>query len=249
MRKPAWAAQHRRKPLMKRPIAYLCALLTLTFAGSTLWVPDFGGFDPNRFPVPQIDPPVQPAGYAFAIWGLIYLWLVIGMGYGALRRSEDATWHAMRLPLCVSLAIGSVWLAVAVRTPIGATLLIWAMLITALIALYRAPRSDAGWAALPVGLYAGWLSAASCVSLGLLAAGYGYTGATTAAVVFIFLALIIASAVQNTLGRVPTYGIGVIWALVGIVVQNASTAPSVAALAGGGAAALILPVWKALRRG
>lgn len=233
---------------MTKITAYLCVLLCLTFAGSTLWVPDFGGFDPNQFPVPQDNPPVQPAGYAFAIWGVIYLWLLVGMGFGALRRSEDSAWHLMRMPLCASLAVGSIWLAVAIRTPIGASLLIWVMLITALIALFRAPRADAGWAALPVGLYAGWLSAASCVSLGLLAAGYGYMDATTAAYVFLFLALVLASAVQNQLARAPTYGLGVIWALVGVVVQNLGTTPSVAALAAGGAAALLMPTWKAWRR-
>ena len=33
-------------------------------------VPGFGGFDANQFPVPQVNPSVQPAGYAFSIWGL-----------------------------------------------------------------------------------------------------------------------------------------------------------------------------------
>ncbi|ABG31402.1 hypothetical protein CEP88_18695 [Roseobacter denitrificans] len=234
---------------MTKPIAFLAVLLCLTFAGSTLWVPDFGGFDADQFPIPQMDPPVQPAGYAFAIWGIIYLWLLLGMGFGLWKRREDPTWHAMRAPLCVSLAVGSIWLPVAVVSPVWAAILIWAMLIPALIALFRAPRDDRGWALGPVGLYAGWLSAASCVALGLVAAGYGYLDDETAAFAFIFLALLIASAVQNQLRRAPSYGIAVIWALVAIVVQNMASYPTVAALAGGGALALTLPVWKAWRAG
>lgn len=234
---------------MPKITAYLCVLLCISFAGSTVWVPDFGGFDADQFPVRQDNPPVQPAGYAFAIWGVIYVWLLVGMAFGAGWRSHDAAWHAMRVPLCLSLAVGSIWLAVAVRTPIGASVLIWVMLITGLIALFRAPKGDTGWAALPVGLYAGWLSAASCVSLGLLAAGYGYMDATTAAFVFVFMALVLASSLQSTLGRAPTYGLGVIWALCGIVVQNLGSAPNVAAIAGGGAIALLIPTWKAWRRG
>jgi hypothetical protein len=232
---------------MRKLTALACAVLCVTFAGSTLWVPDFGGFEPQQFPVPQDNPPIQPAGYAFAIWGVIYLWLLAGMGFGLLRRSDDPEWHFMRVPLCVSLAIGSVWLSVAVKSPIGASVLIWAMLVTGLTALYRAPQRDAGWAALPLGLYAGWLSAASCVSVGLLAAGYGYMQADIAAYVFIVAALVLASAVQNTLKRAPTYGIAVIWALVALVVQNVSVNATVAALAAGGAAAMILPTWKAWR--
>ncbi|WP_300031770.1 hypothetical protein [uncultured Roseobacter sp.] len=234
---------------MTRLTSLLSFVLCVTFAGSTLWVPDFGGFDADQFPVPQNDPPVQPAGYAFAIWGLIYLWLLIGMGYGLLRRPDDADWHAMRVPLCVSLAIGSVWLPVAVLSPVWASILIWAMLLPALVALFRAPATDRGWALLPVGLYTGWLSAASCVSLGLVAAGYGFMSEQTAAFVFVFMALVIASAVQNQLRRAPTYSIAVIWALIAIVVQNAGSDTTVAALAAGGAAALIVPAWRAFRTG
>lgn len=228
-----------------RLLALLTSVLTLSFAASPFFVTDFGGFEPDQFPVPQVDPPVQPAGYAFSIWGLIYLWLVVGMGFGLLRRAEDAGWQAMRLPLCVSLAAGTIWLPVAVRSPVWAAVLIWVMLISALFALYRAPRGDKGWAAYPIGLYAGWLSAASCVSLGLVSAGYGYLDASTAALIFVFLALVLASAVQSTLGHTPTYAVAVIWALVAVVVQNLSGDQIVAALAGGGAIALVMPAIKA----
>lgn len=232
-----------------KPLAVITFLLCLTFAGSTLWVPDFGGFDANQFPLPQNNPPVQPAGYAFAIWGVIYLWLLVGMGFGLLRRADNQEWHVMRRPLCVSLAVGSIWLPVAVQSPVWASILIWVMLISALIALFRAPERDTGWALLPLALYSGWLSAASCVSLGLLAAGYGFLDETTAALAFVFLALVLASAVQNQLRRGPTYGLAVIWALIAIVVQNMNTDATVAALAGGGALAMTVPTWKSYRSG
>ena len=234
---------------MEKALAPLTFLLCLTFAGSTLWVPDFGGFDADQFPVPQENPPVQPAGYAFAIWGLIYLWLLVGMGFGMLKRRFDPDWQAMRKPLVLSLAVGSIWLPVAVLSPVWAAILIWAMLIPALMALFQAPYGDRNWAAAPLGLYTGWLSAASCVALGLIAAGYGYMSETTAAFTFVLLALVIASAVQNQLKRAPSYGIAVIWALTAIVVQNLTSAPTIAALAGGGALALIVPVWKAWQSG
>ncbi|QUJ77288.1 tryptophan-rich sensory protein [Sulfitobacter albidus] len=233
---------------MSRPLtAYLALALAVLFAASPFFVPDFGGFDAEQFPVPQEDPPVQPAGYAFSIWGVIYLWLIAGLGYGALRRAEDGAWHAMRLPLIVSLAVGAAWLAVAVASPVWASVLIWVMLISALVALFRSPVQDSWFAALPVGLYAGWLSAASCVSLGLLAAGYGFVEETTAALGAIFLALVIASAVQSQLRRAPSYGIAVIWALIAVVVQNYATNSTVAALAAGGAIALIFPTVRAAR--
>ena len=234
-------------PSARLIIAILCLLLSIAFAASPLLTPGFGGFDADQFPIPQDNPPVQPAGYAFAIWGLIYAWLILGLGWGLLKAPRDAQWHDMRKPLCLSLAVGTAWLAVALASPVWASVLIWIMLLTALAALFVAPVENAVWAAWPVGLYAGWLSAASCVSLGLLAAGYGWLDETTAALVFVGVAIVIGGFVQGALGRAPTYGIAVIWALVAVVIQNHETAPMVAYVAGGGALVLAVPTLRAFR--
>ncbi len=228
-------------------IAALSLVLSIAFAASPYFVEGFAGFDPDQFPVPQNDPPVQPEGYAFAIWGVIYGWLIIGMGWGLIKARHDAQWHDMRKPLCVSLAVGTAWLAVAVASPIWASILIWVMLLSALAALFLAPVADAPWAAWPVGLYAGWLSAASCVSLGLLAAGYGVLDETTAGLVFVGLAIVIGGFVQGALGRAPSYGIAVIWALVAVVVANLESTPIVAYVAGGGALVMLVPTLRAFR--
>ncbi|MEL6887390.1 MAG: hypothetical protein AAFO86_01645 [Pseudomonadota bacterium] len=227
--------------------AGLVLALTLAFGASPLWVPDFGGFDPDSFPIPQVDPPVQPKGYAFAIWGIIYLWLIVGAGFGLLRRGTDAGWNRMRTPLALSLAVGAIWLPVAVLSPVWATILIWAMLVPALVALFRAPQGDAWAAAWPVGLYAGWLSAASCVAIGLLLGGYGFLSEDLAAILMIAIAAALSFGVQTRLPHVPTYGIAAIWALVGIVVQNGLV--SMAGLFALCAAfALLLPTTKGARR-
>lgn len=230
-------------------VAVATLLLSIGFAASPLLVEGFDGFDPNQFPVPQENPPVQPAGYAFAIWGVIYLWLILGAGWGLWQARNDGQWDDMRVPLCVSLLLGCFWLAVAVASPIWASVLIWAMLLGALAALFVAPVSDRVWGAYPVGLYAGWLSAASCVSLGLLAAGYGLMDQTTAGLVFVALAGIIGTAVQAALGRTPTYGVAVIWALVAVIVANWGTAQSVAYVAMAGIAAVALATAGTLRKG
>jgi hypothetical protein len=228
--------------------AILVFILAVLFAISPAFVRDFGGFDPSQFPVPQVNPAVQPAGYAFGIWGPIYLWLLVGLGFGLWKRRGDAQWHAMRLALIPSLGVGMLWLSVAVASPVWASVLIWIMLGSAVAALFRAPAYDSWFAELPVGLYAGWLTAASCVSLGLLIAGYGYLDGTTAAIAALLVALVIAAAVQSQLRRAPTYGIAVIWALVAVVVQNVQQGNmTVAALAAGGAVALLIPTFKAWR--
>ena len=103
----------------RAPIAYLALALSVAFAASPLFVDSFQGFDPNQFPVPQENPPGQPAGYAFSIWGVIYLWLIVGMGYGAMPVARDGQWPDMRLPLSLSLAGGGTVLPGAGARPGG----------------------------------------------------------------------------------------------------------------------------------
>jgi hypothetical protein len=216
--------------------AVLVTVAAVAFVMSPLLSQPFTGFNPAQMPIPVDDPPLQPAGYAFSIWGAIYLWLLASAGFGLIKRDTAPDWDAGRWALFLSLAIGASWIAVALSAPVMATVLIWVMLLGALWALLRAPDRDRGWGALPLGLYAGWLTAASCVALGTVAMGHGL--GSPMAISWIALLLALALAVTLTLRlRVPTYPIAVAWALVGIVVANGLTAFGIAA--GLGAAALL----------
>jgi fucose 4-O-acetylase-like acetyltransferase len=207
-----------------------CLLAALAFAASPLLTPGFNGFEPGQFPVPIEEPPVQPAGYAFAIWGLIYAWLIASSLFGLLRRGDDIDWQPMRPALFATLALGATWLPLAVLTPLGATVLIWLMLAGALLALFRAGDTDRWLQQAPLAVLAGWLTAAACVALGVVIGGYGWLAPTPAALLALLMAVAIALVVQYRLHRAPEYGITVIWALVGVIVQN--TAPFNAAVAG-----------------
>lgn len=218
--------------------AILTLLATLAFAAGPILFPDFSGYPPDRFPVPQFDAPVQPAGYAFAIWGPIYLWLLGSAAFGLWRRADAPGWMPMRPALILSLAVGAVWLPVAQYAPLLATVLLWTMWAAAMVALFRAPREDRALAAWPLGLYAGWLSAAACVSLGLVLAGYGLTGTRGAALAMVALAIGLAAAIQMKLRGAPTFGLAVTWALIAIYVANAGQHIDVAGLAVGGAAGI-----------
>ena len=156
---------------MSKSLAFLILVASIAFAGSPLWVPEFGGFEADQFPIPQLNAAVQPAGYAFAIWGPIFTWLVVAAVYGLWKRATVSTWSAMRPALLVSLAIGTAWLPVASLSPVWAAILIWLMLIPSVVALFRSPHEDQVWASWPIGLYAGWLSAASFAAIGLLLGG------------------------------------------------------------------------------
>jgi len=216
---------------MKQIYALLTLIFTATFVVSPALTSPFSGFRADQLPNPQINPPIQPEGYAFAIWGLIYAWLVVSAMFGLIKRGGDADWDNARKPLIISLAVGTPWLAVANVSALWATILIFVMAAGAILALIRAPQQDYWWLKVPVGIYAGWLTAASFVSLGSTAAGYGIaTDAMGWAYIGIIGALVVAGPILLRTAA-PSYGLTVVWALVGIIVANGTAIWTVSALA------------------
>ncbi|CAO1651375.1 hypothetical protein [Parasphingorhabdus sp. NYA22] len=219
--------------------AILVLIVALAFAIAPFLSPEFGGIDPDRYPVPQNNPPVQPIGWAFSIWGPIYLWLVAHAFFGAFKFRQDAEWDKSRIALALSLAVGTIWLPVALISPIWATVLIWIMLIAALVALYRSGNASPVWIAKwPLALYAGWLSVASFLSIGLLLAGYGFVGEFTAAVIALILATGFTGYNALRLQSWP-YAIAVAWGFFGIAVANMGSAMTLV-IAAVAAAAIVL---------
>ena len=223
---------------MEKFTAAAILVLSIVFAISPAITAPFSGFTPDQLPNPQIDPPIQPEGYAFAIWGLIYTWLILSVVFGLWKRADAGVWHAARLPLAISLALGVPWLAIANASAIWATITIIIMALGAITALIRAPYVDRWWFQAPVGIYAGWLTAASWVSIGTTAAGDGLiTGSFGWAFAGILGALFSALTVYK-MRSAPEYLLTIIWALVGIVVANGVVTLPVSAFATFGIAVL-----------
>jgi hypothetical protein len=222
--------------------ATLVLIAALAFAIAPFLSPEFGGFDPTRYPVPQDDPPVQPAGWAFSIWGLVYVVLIAHAVFGLAQHRHDEAWQRGRIALIVSLAVGASWLPVALLSPVWATVLIWVMLVSVLVALFQTEGARPPWQAhWPLALYAGWLTAASFVSIGLLLAGYGVVSEVTAAIVALALATGFAALNQINLGHWP-YGAGVAWGFSGIAAKNFGSQMLISALAASAALFIVAVV-------
>jgi hypothetical protein len=195
----------------------LAFVLAVAFALSPFISNGFGGFSREAFPV---DAPwyAQPAGWAFSIWGVIYIALIIGTAIGAFRK-ENAHWYRASVPLCVSLAFGVPWVEMGLRSPLIATLMMVPIWAGAVIALFRA-GTDA-WQRIPLGLYAGWLTAAMCVAFSVSATGYGWLSPMVSAVLALAIAVFLALAIVRQLPFVDwAYRLIVVWALSGIIVAN-----------------------------
>lgn len=235
---------------MMKTRALILLIATLAFGIAPFVTPPFSGYDPGLFPVRVERPLIQPAGYAFAIWSVIYLWLIAHAGYSVWKRAENPAWDAVRLPLSVAVGVGAVWLWIAGQSAIWGTVTIWIMALAALSAFLRAATEPDRWMLSgPLAIFAGWLTAAAAVSTGVLIAGYGGLSNTGSALTMLALVLGIALIVQGRKQRMPVYGLTVVWALIGVIVANWADSRLVAGAAGGGALVMLAAVALSWRKG
>lgn len=228
-------------PQMKA-IAVVCG--ALAFAAGSAMSSDFGGFDPAAFPYPVETLPLTPEGYAFSIWGVIFIALILNAFYGLLKRDTNAGWDATRWPLFVTQAIGAAWIGIAQVSPVMATITIWIMLVGSLMALRAGLRtSETWWMHVPLALLAGWLTAASWVALTTTVVGFTALTPVLGSWIGLSGALVTAIAVLRVMPQ-PAYAIAAIWALVGIIVANLGGSTAFVAATGAGAALL---AWEAVR--
>ncbi len=180
------------------------------------------------------EPSITPAGYTFAIWGVIELFSV-AYAIWALwdRRPDPVLRDRLALPLIVVFAGFSAWLVAAELEPTWATLVVFlimiAGLVTALqIALHHraaiAEWSPVGrgllWGTL--GLYTGWGSIAIWLNLttALTGSGVPLTGPAALVGQLAILAGAAGTAVAIlvwTRGLLP-YAAATAWAFVGAIV-------------------------------
>ena len=123
------------------------------------------------------------------------------------------------------------------------------MAAAAIMSMLRAGHRQPWLQVRPVALYAGWLTAASGVAIGVLLGGYAILSAQTAAIICIALVLAVALVVQSARPQEWGYPAAVVWALIGVIVANFSDSNwPVITLAAFGIASLTLRAFQFVRR-
>lgn len=231
----------RLHPMRRQTVLHFLVLAAATLFALSSVVTPFAGYNPDAFPIPQQTPVAQPAGYAFSIWGLIYLWLIASALFGLMARRMDTAWERPNRYLLVSLVFGVPWLWIASQSPVAATVVVWIMQATAVLALIHTPLTDRWWLRGPVALYAGWLTAAGSVSVAVVGAGYGLlVSAEVWAICAILFAGGITLAMLRNVEQIPEFGAAGVWALAAIAAKQAYGTPSIAVIAGVAATAVAL---------
>jgi hypothetical protein len=175
---------------------------------------------------------VTPAGYVFAIWGLIYILLLLFVVFQALpSQKEKAFQKEVGVLFVLSNVFNVVWLFLWQYGYITLSVLPMFALLAALIMTYS--RLDIGRSSvslkeklsvhLPFSVYLGWITIASIADVAASLVSISWDGLglnnVTWAILVIVIALIITLLVIFT-RRDIAYGLVLVWALVGIAVKQ-----------------------------
>lgn len=186
---------------------------------------------------------VTPAGYVFAIWGVIYLGM---LAYSAAQfispLANDPLPDRLAWPLIVSNLANMLWLVLWHSLAIGWTVPVMLVLLASLIAAYRIARAGRAGAAstlelravrVPISIYLGWISVASIANIsGALGATewnrWGLADGWWGAIVLVVGAALALTALARK--RDIAFAAVFVWAFAGIAVATPEAVVRTAAI-------------------
>lgn len=205
--------------------------------------------------------PFTPAGWVFAIWGLIYTGLIafsLFQAAGAGARLERV--ERLRPVYVFSAAANVAWLWFWHHQALGASLVVMLLLLAALFVARRIVTAspagspvEFGCVDLPFRLYVAWISIATLANLAVVVAYAGGAGGPRAPVaislVMLAAALAIAAVAWRRL-RDPVFLLVIAWAALGIALRHGQptvvSGPAIVVFALAGLAAIGL-LWEDAR--
>ncbi|WP_372016506.1 hypothetical protein [Pseudoxanthomonas sp. 10H] len=209
-------------------------LLVLLFALAmpvVSWLSQSGAFGPDNGTISDRYPTLLvAAGYAFSIWGLIFL---LDVFYAAWqlggRRRADPLLGRIAPATAAGFALTALWMPLFSLGLFGVCLLVifgaLACLAWAALQIARAPATEGGrvWAWLPLSLHAGWLSLAGFLNLAQAALAYGWTrpDAQLAASLLLFLlAAVLLLELNRRMRGNLAYAAAALWGLAAVWVEQ-----------------------------
>ncbi len=175
----------------------------------------------------------KPAGFAFAIWGVIYLALLAFVVYQALSaQRENQRLRALSYFFAVSCLANCAWLIFWHFELFPLTMLAMVALLLALIKIYITirrttpplPALERWLVALPFSLYLAWITVATMVNATILLDYFHWNGwgvsPETWAVALLVIAAALAAIINIRYGD-AAFAFVLMWAFLGIAYEQA----------------------------
>ena len=176
-----------------------------------------------------------PAGYAFAIWGIIYLGLmgfVIYSGRGLFKKTEDE-WPVLEIGwwFVISCIANSFWIVAWLYDYIGLSVIIMIILLGCLIKIILNTRMELDDLPLkkfafvfwPFCIYAGWISVALIADIAAYLTKIKWNGFGISQISWAIIMIIIAGVLNIFITwkrNMREFALVGVWALVAIAVAN-----------------------------
>jgi len=173
-----------------------------------------------------------PAGYVFAIWGIIYLALGAFVIYGVSKKQVDNQLIDRIGPwFVINSLLNMVWLVSWLMEWWLISLVIIALMLVTLVITYlrlNAFREDVRgkdfWFVLfPFSIYLAWISVATIANTSIIFVANGITSLGVSGTFWTVVMIVVATLVSNlmiVLRRDWFFPLVVIWAVIGIAVAN-----------------------------
>ncbi|RSK49284.1 tryptophan-rich sensory protein [Hymenobacter rigui] len=169
--------------------------------------------------------PLTPAGYAFSIWGIIFLSLLVYAVWQLLpAQRRNPLPDAVARPLVLVNVLTGFWLVVFAYELLPLSVVVMLGILAGLAVVYGrvrhfARRGEApAWVNLPFGLYLGWISVALAVNATVALGTRWQVSEAKGVEIAIILVGIVAGLALNVTKRFRelAYPAAVTWGLVGI---------------------------------
>jgi translocator protein len=170
---------------------------------------------------------ITPSGYAFAIWGLIYLGLILFSIYQALSRNESRL-RSIRTPYILSCVANCAWIYLwHYESILGSLAVIFVLLGTLVYINLRLRDADSTaeilLAQTPLALYFGWVTVAVILNFAIAFVYLGLTvsdqAATTIACILIAVAAALGAIIRPVVAN-SAYPLAIAWALTAIALKQ-----------------------------
>jgi translocator protein len=205
-------------------IAFILTVIVNGLAGSTELI---GGV--NTAFISDSNPTlITPAGFTFAIWGVIYILLGIFVIYQVLPSQKDKEYHRQISWLFILISITNIgWIflwqynLVIFALPVIVLFLIGLILIYKLLGIGKTqvPLGEKLAIHTPFSVYLGWITIATIANVAVAGVSENWDGVgispETWGIIIIIIALLLTLIVTITRKDIA-YGLVIVWALFGI---------------------------------
>lgn len=176
-----------------------------------------------------------PAGFTFAVWGVIYLLLALFVifQFGVFRDKapgiSDQTLHEIRLLFIINALANSAWIFTWHYDLLPLSVLLMAVILVTLILIVKKIKSsnlsktETLFVKAPFGVYYGWITVATIANVTTLLVSLNWNGFGLPETVWMIALLLIGTAIAASvilINRDVFYGLVPVWAYIGIIAKH-----------------------------